>query len=244
MIKPLFLVAFATALAITVPARATVLSSGLSSRDATDTEQLAPRPLREVQTSSSVRTEGLHPAFNDLTTASLEAYDNLDPQHLVPTTALENAVRFFAANKSRIQNQTFMTIVDMTQNSSKKRMFVVNMTTGAVQTYLVAHGSGSDTNDDGYAERFSDTEGSLMTSLGFYTTGSTYQGKNGLSLYLNGLESTNAHALERGIVMHGADYVNPSHTGRSWGCLAIEKKYVATLIPALKNSSLLYIWKQ
>ena len=181
MIKPLFLVAFATAIAITVPAHAKV-----QSRDATDTEPLAARPLREVQTSSSARTEGLHPAFNDLTTASLESYDYLDPQHLVPTIALENAVRFFDSNKGRIANQTYMTIVDMTQHSSKKRMFVVNMSTGVVQTYLVAHGSGSDANDDGYADKFSDTEGSLMSSLGFYTTGSTYQGKNGLSLQLNG----------------------------------------------------------
>ncbi len=44
--------------------------------------------------------------------------------------------------------------------------------------------------------------------------------------------------------MHGADYVNPSHTGRSFGCPAIEMKYVKTLIPALKGKSLLYIYKK
>lgn len=238
MLKPLFAAVFATALTAAIPAQAVL------SRDATDTEPMAARPLRSVQESSGPRPEGLAPAFNDLTTAGLESYDYLDPQHIVPTVPLENAVRFFDANKGRISNQNYITVIDMSQHSDSKRMYLINMKTGAVQTYLVAHGKGSDTNDDGYAERFSDTEGSLMTSLGFYTTGSTYQGSNGLSLILNGLESTNAHAKERAIVMHGADYVNPSHTGRSWGCPAIEKKYVATLIPQLKNGSLLYIWKK
>ena len=122
-------------------------------------------------------------------------------------------------------------------------MYVIDMVSGAVTAYFAAHGKGSDSNNDGFAEKFSNTEGSLMTSLGFYLTDVTYQGSNGLSLRLRGLQSTNSNAYSRAIVMHGADYVNSSSVGRSWGCPAIERKYVNTLIPALKGKSLLYIYK-
>lgn len=170
-------------------------------------------------------------------------YNYLDPQRIVPTVPLTQAINYFKANKSIIANQKYMTIIDMTQKSNKKRMYVINMTTGSVATYLASHGKNSDTNNDGYAERFSNTEGSLMSSLGFYLTDVPYQGSNGLSLRLRGLQSTNSNAYSRAIVMHGAEYVNPSSVGRSWGCPAIERKYIPTLIPALKGKSLLYIYK-
>jgi L,D-transpeptidase catalytic domain len=170
-------------------------------------------------------------------------YNYVDPQRIVPTTPLTQAINYFKANKAKIVNQKYITIVDMTQKSNKKRMYVIDMVSGSVATYFAAHGKGSDSNNDGYAEKFSNTEGSLMTSLGFYLTDVTYQGSNGLSLRLRGLQSTNSNAYSRAIVMHGADYVNPSSVGRSWGCPAIERKYVNTLIPALKGKSLLYIYK-
>ncbi len=190
----------------------------------------------ETQTATEVSPEAVQ-------AADVSDYNYLDPQHIVPTTPLANAVKYFKANKASIANQKYMTIIDMTQKSNKKRMYVIDMKTGAVATYFAAHGKGSDSNNDGYAEKFSNTEGSLMTSLGFYLTDVPYQGSNGLSLRLRGLQSTNSNAYARAIVMHGADYVNPSSVGRSWGCPAIERKYVNTLIPALKGKSLLYIYK-
>ncbi len=174
---------------------------------------------------------------------SLSEYNYIDPQHIVPTEPLTQSLKYFKANKASIMNQKYLAIVDMTQKSNKKRMYVIDMASGSVSTYLAAHGKNSDANNDGFAEKFSNTEGSLMTSLGFYLTDVTYQGSNGLSLRLRGLQSTNSNAYSRAIVMHGADYVNSSSVGRSWGCPAIERKYVNTLIPALKGKSLLYIYK-
>lgn len=170
-------------------------------------------------------------------------YNYLDPQRIVPTVPLAQAVAYFKANKAKIANQNVMTIVDMTQKSNKKRMYVINMLNGSVATYLAAHGKNSDKNNDGYAEQFSNTEGSLMSSLGFYLTDVTYQGSNGLSLRLRGQQTTNSNAYSRAIVVHGADYVTPSSVGRSWGCPAIERKYVNTLMPLLKGKSLFYIYK-
>ncbi len=56
------------------------------------------------------------------------------------------------------------------------------------------------------ATKFSNNEGSLQTSLGFYLTGETYTGKFDLGLRLDGLEYSNSRARSRGVVMHGAQY--------------------------------------
>ena len=190
----------------------------------------------ETQTATETTAEQLR-------AEEVAEYNYVDPQRLVPTTPLAQALRYFKVNKSMITNQRYMTIVDMTQKSNKKRMYVIDMVNGSVSTYLASHGKNSDSNNDGYAEKFSNTEGSLMSSLGFYLTDQTYHGRHGLSLRLRGLQSTNRNAYSRAVVMHGADYVNPSGVGRSWGCPAIERRYVNTLFPALKNKSLLYVYK-
>ncbi|MBC7753106.1 MAG: murein L,D-transpeptidase catalytic domain family protein [Moraxellaceae bacterium] len=190
----------------------------------------------ETQTATETTSE-------ELRATEVAEYNYVDPQRLVPTTPLTQALRYFKTNRSMIANQKYMTVIDMTQKSNQKRMYVIDMVNGSVASYLVAHGKNSDSNNDGYPERFSNTEGSLMTSLGFYLTDDSYQGSHGLSLRLRGLQSTNSNAYSRAVVIHGADYVNSSGVGRSWGCPAIESRYVNTLIPALRNKSLLYIYK-
>lgn len=171
----------------------------------------------------------------------LMKYDHLDPRRQVPTRALERAVKYFDANKAKIKNQRYVTIIDVKQHSSKKRMFVVDMKSGAVRAMTVAHGKGSDSDGDGYATKFSNVEGSLATSIGFYLTGSKYKGSHGTSMYLHGLEKTNSNAYKRAIVMHGASYVTSGRAGRSWGCPAVAQNQIATLVPQLMNGSLLYI---
>lgn len=209
----------------------------------TQRDELASEPSALIE---PIDTQTQSPEEETLITPEVadSEYGHLDPKRIVPTTPLTQALTYFKANKAKIKNQNYITIFDASQKSSKKRLYVINMKTGAVGTYLVAHGKGSDTNNDGYAEKFSNTPGSNMSSLGFYLTGVTYNGSHGLSLRLHGLQSTNSNAYSRAIVMHGADYVNPTHTGRSWGCPAVEMKYRSTLFPILKGSSLLYIYKK
>ncbi len=204
-------------------------------------EELNSEPLALVEP-IEIQTET--PAELDTKNTHLAEFNYVDPNRLVPTVPLTKALTYFKANKSKIANKNYMTVIDMSQHSSKKRMYVINMRTGSVATYQTSHGKGSDTNNDGYAERFSNTPGSNATSLGFYLTGPTYYGSNGLSLRMHGLESTNSNAYSRAVVMHGADYVKPGWTGRSWGCPAIERKYVNTLIPSLKGGTLMYIYKK
>lgn len=178
------------------------------------------------------------------TLALASEYSYVDPTHIVPAAPLALALEYFKNNKASILNKNYITIADMSQHADKKRMYVIDMKTGTVSTYLVAHGKGSDMNNDGYADKFSNDSGSNMTSLGFYLAGETYTGAHGLSLRLYGLQRTNSNAYSRAIVMHGANYVNPTHTGRSFGCPAVEMKHRSTLFPLLKGKSLLYIYKK
>lgn len=171
----------------------------------------------------------------------LSAYDHVDPLGVVPDRPLQLAMKYYDLNKSKIKNRKYVTIADFSKRSSQIRMYIIDMDSGAVRTFYVAHGLGSDIDGDGYATKFSNVEGSKMSSLGFYLTGGLYSGKHGRSMYLHGLESSNSAAYERAIVMHGADYVQPGSVGRSWGCPAIEMKYINSLLPELQGGSLLYI---
>lgn len=196
--------------------------------------------VREGEEHPSLLPKGLFLPIEAMS-VDLMAYDHLDPKRQVPTDVLSKAVRYFELNKSKISNKTYMTLIDFRKHSSKQRMWVVNMNTGAVRAFWTSHGKGSDKNNDGYADRFSNVSGSNASSVGFYLTGSQYNGSNGRSMRMHGLDSTNSNAYSRAIVMHGADYVRPGAVGRSFGCPAIERKYVTELLGQLDAGSLLYI---
>ena len=172
-------------------------------------------------------------------------YAHLDPKHEVPREALNEAVAYYDSHLGQIANRRFLTVIDFTKHSGLPRFFVIDMNSGAVDSYHTAHGSGSDPDHNGYADRFSNTDNSHMSSLGFYLTGSTYQGENGLSLYLDGLSATNSNARARAIVVHGAAYVDPDlpKMGRSWGCPALSPDVTAHVIGQIKGKSLLYAWR-
>ena len=113
---------------------------------------------------------------------------------------------------------------------------------------VVSHGKNS---GGVYATSFSNEYGSYKSSLGFYLTEPTYQGKNGYSLILNGLErGINDRARERAIVMHGAAYADPSvvgkggRLGRSFGCPAVPQKLTRPIIDAIKGGSVMYIYAE
>jgi hypothetical protein len=168
-------------------------------------------------------------------------YSHLDPDHIVPAKILKAATDYYDAHQTQIQNKRYLGLIDFKQHNSKERFFIVDMESGRVEKYLVAHGKNSDVNYDGYATKFSNTNDSKMSSLGFYLTAETYNGEHGYSLRLDGLSSTNSNARERAIVIHAADYVAPGEKiGRSWGCPAVEPRYHQQIIDELKEGALIY----
>jgi hypothetical protein len=174
--------------------------------------------------------------------ATLAKYANLDPNKIVPDKYLKAAVLYYDANLTKIKNKSYLSVIDYSKSSTTKRFFLINMTTGAVTAYHVAHGKGSDSNHDGYAEKFSNVEGSNATSLGYYMTAETYSGSNGFSLRLDGLSSTNSNARSRAVVVHGADYVQDKNViqGRSWGCPAFSQANKTAVINMIKGGSIIY----
>lgn len=153
---------------------------------------------------------------------------------------------WFGFQKVKLSNPV-MAIADFTQSSRNKRLYVIDLLKKKVllNTY-VAHGRNS---GQEFAERFSNANSSFQSSLGFYKTLGTYTGKHGLSLRLEGLEKgINDRALERAIVMHGADYVsesfikNTGRLGRSLGCPAVSVADSKKLINLLYNGAGLFIY--
>lgn len=149
----------------------------------------------------------------------------------------------------KLVNDHIISIADFTKSSKSKRLFIIDLDQQKLlyRTY-VAHGQGS---GEEFARRFSNIPESLQSSPGFYTTSSTYVGKHGYSLKLQGLErGINDKADQRAIVVHGADYVSESfirdhgYLGRSWGCPAIPEKLHKPIINTIKNGSLLFIYSE
>ena len=172
----------------------------------------------------------------------LSKYAHLDPNRIVPTGLLEKAVTYFEANKSLFANQEYLSVIDFSKKSTKVRFFVVNLQSGEVWAMRTAHGKGSDSNNDGIAESFGNVLNSGKSSLGFYRTAETYMGRNGNSLRLDGLSSTNSRARSRAVVIHGANYVSEVDKiqGLSLGCPAITHAFRDKLIGQIKEGSLIY----
>lgn len=168
-------------------------------------------------------------------------FSHLDPDQIVPKKILSAALDYYEKNLDFIPNKRFIGLIDFKQHNSKERFYIVDMESGRVETYLVAHGKNSDPDFDGFATKFSNTPDSLQSSLGFYLTAETYSGAHGYSLRLDGLSRTNYNARARAIVIHAAEYVAPGgKIGRSFGCPAIDVRIHGQLIDQIKDGSLLY----
>jgi hypothetical protein len=155
----------------------------------------------------------------------------------------DRALEYYRSNGKTIRNTRYITIIDFTMKSVEKRLYLLDMETGQVKRHLVAHGKNSDPDQDFLPTEFSNVIGSYKSSLGFYLTLGTYQGKNGYSMRIRGLEKTNDNAETRAIVVHSAKYVNDAkgEAGTSLGCPAVDPLFSTELINQIKGESLLYI---
>ena len=140
-----------------------------------------------------------------------------------------------------------LTVIDFSLPSTEKRLWVIDPAKGLIlHNSVVAHGRNS---GELLAKTFSNQPESFQSSLGFYKTAETYQGKHGYSLRLDGLEKGfNDQARNRAIVIHGADYAkeefakSTGRLGRSLGCPALPPELSAKVIDLIKDGSLLFIY--
>ncbi|WP_066773041.1 murein L,D-transpeptidase catalytic domain-containing protein [Croceicoccus mobilis] len=137
-------------------------------------------------------------------------------------------------------------IADFGVHSSVPRFHFANIEAGTVKSFLVAHGTGSDPEHDGWLNDFSNVPGSNATSRGAYVTYEWYKGKYGTSIRLGGLDDDNSNALPRYIVAHPAEYATKAHVekwgrlGRSNGCFAMDPADFNEALWHLSGGRLLY----
>lgn len=147
-----------------------------------------------------------------------------------------------AAERGLVKRRDLLTIIDYSLPSTQPRLFVFNLDSKKLLfRELCAHGRNSGENRTEY---FSNSPGSLATSLGLFVTADTYVGGNGYSLRLKGLEEgINDMAWDRAIVMHGAAYVSRQairllgRLGRSWGCPAVRTEIAQKLINTVRGGT-------
>lgn len=150
----------------------------------------------------------------------------------------------YAAAHTRI-NKNILTIVDYSQPSIMKRLYVIDLKTDRVLMHTwVAHGHNT---GDLQSTRFSNSPESRESSLGVFVTEGTYVGHHGKSMVINGLEKNiNDNAKSRRLVVHAAPYVSEAFAhatgrmGRSFGCLAVNPQDLNQLISLTENGSVIF----
>lgn len=173
-----------------------------------------------------------------------------DPEHELNFEVFSKALTGFENLKKAgllTQDSHLLTICDFSMSSNMKRLWIIDLEDKKVLfNSLVAHGKNT---GEEFATNFSNRESSLQSSLGFYITDATYQGDNGYSLKLLGMDKGfNDAAYRRAIVLHGANYVSDDFAamhkriGRSWGCPAVPKELTQPIINTIKGRNCLFIY--
>jgi hypothetical protein len=151
-------------------------------------------------------------------------------------------------SNGKLLNPGILTIADYSQSSNKKRLYVIDLKNKKLlfNTY-VAHGRNT---GEEYAKNFSNDEGSLKSSLGFYVTEKPITGRHtGYSLLLCGVEKGfNDNALKREIIIHAADYATENfikkygRLGRSFGCPALPPDLNQSIIESIQGGTCFFIY--
>ena len=148
----------------------------------------------------------------------------------------------------KLQNSNILTIVDYSQSSNNKRLYVIDLKNKCLlfNTY-VAHGRNT---GEEFAKDFSNELGSYKSSLGFYITENPIIGSHtGFSLMINGVEKgINDNAEKRAIIIHSADYATEDfikkygRLGRSFGCPVLPPNMNKPIIETIKGGTCLFIY--
>lgn len=151
-------------------------------------------------------------------------------------------------SEGRLENPDILTIVDFSQTSKNKRMYVIDLENQElIHHTLVAHGRNT---GDEFAKKFSNVDGSWQSSLGFYITKNTNMGASvGFSLIMEGVEKgINDNAQRRQIIVHGAEYATEGfiqrtgRLGRSFGCPAVPPKDIKPVVETIQNGTCFFIY--
>ena len=177
-------------------------------------------------------------------------------RHLSHPKALDAAFRsyyaYLAAHPDDVK-KPLLYFVDYGLPSTEPRGYIFDMRALTILEgpFTVAHGRGSSRTQYGVPTRFSNASGSAATSLGLYLAENTYafHGHTGgrsyssIGLRLKGVSGNfNDNAFARGVVAHGAPYVQAGKAGRSEGCPAMEQDRAQRVLPQLADGAMVFLF--
>jgi hypothetical protein len=179
--------------------------------------------------------------------AALDPSPPLDPRNRVRKELMDRALAALDIHHRKIPQRDRMYLVDFKRFSGDERLFEVDLVSGEVKAFRTCHGRGSDPTHSGFAQNFSNTPESYMSSVGaFATAGAGYGAQQGPNVLLDGLEYSNDRARERAIIIHGADYADPDFLaregklGRSYGCFSTSHADLPSLRERMGEGRLLF----
>ncbi len=188
---------------------------------------------------SSMATTKHHKKFYVSISHLHKIFEKVKRNSDVSEKALADTFAFYEKNRyKKGLSSEYIAIADYTKVALHKRLYIVNLHTGKVCTFLVAHGLNSG-KKYGRVVDASNAKGSLKTPTGFFKVGikEGVTTKKGYKyLFVDGLEHKNRNARQRQILLHTASYV--SSAGRSYGCFAIEPKDKCPVFSKLKTALL------
>ncbi|UZK66600.1 murein L,D-transpeptidase catalytic domain family protein [Sphingomonas sp. M1-B02] len=159
---------------------------------------------------------------------------------------VKRAVAALDRHSMRVPSHDRIAIADFAAPSYRPRFHLVHLGSGTVESFLVAHGIGSDPEHTGLLHRFSNEVNSEATCEGAFLTDEYYVGKHGHSQRLRGLDPTNNNAYDRAIVVHSSWYANSDmiakhgKLGRSQGCFAVGEQELAKVFERLGPGRMIY----
>lgn len=171
--------------------------------------------------------------------ARTEAYDGPKMPNIgYLTERLWEAEDFCLENSLNTEVGIF---IDLGMNSGYYRCWVIGYSNGVVRHQgLVAHGSGKSNWLPTGTRKYSNENGSLLSSLGKYKTGHAYSGQYGLAYKLYGLEASNSNAYSRAIVLHAykgiPDFQSSKALFQSWGCPSVSPKFLKQISAIIDQS--------
>ena len=169
------------------------------------------------------------------------------PNHIdgMSRTTRAHASQALACSQRLGRHPDLLIVADMRLPSSAKRLWAIDTRNGEVLVRTeVAHGRGSDPGRQGLAQVFSNTPGSLMTSVGLYAIAEPYRNTKDGSIRrrLDGLmPGFNDAARERAVVLHPARYVRDGWAGHSEGCPAVSYAVMDQLNDRGLDNAILWI---
>ncbi|MFN2259880.1 MAG: murein L,D-transpeptidase catalytic domain family protein [Parasphingopyxis sp.] len=168
------------------------------------------------------------------------------PGDSLPWGLRDRALDAFERHRTRFAAHDVIGLVDYAAPSRSPRFHILDLDSGRVNSLFVAHGRGSDRDHSGWLQHFSNEPGSAASSAGAYMTGDAYDGSNGSSRRLIGLDAQNSNAEARAIVIHPAWYVSSEMArthgklGRSEGCFAFSETDIAMVLDRLGPGRMIY----